>query len=31
VVVGVIFVIVNTIVDIIYGFVNPMVRIAGAK
>jgi peptide/nickel transport system permease protein len=31
VVVGVIFVIVNTIVDIIYGFVNPMVRIAGTK
>jgi peptide/nickel transport system permease protein len=31
VVVGVIFVIVNTVVDIIYGFVNPMVRIAGTK
>jgi peptide/nickel transport system permease protein len=31
VVVGVIFVAVNTIVDIIYGFVNPMVRIAGTK
>jgi peptide/nickel transport system permease protein len=31
VVVGVIFVMVNTIVDIIYGFVNPMVRIAGTK
>jgi peptide/nickel transport system permease protein len=31
VVVGVLFVIVNTIVDIIYGFVNPMVRIAGTK
>ena len=31
VVVGVIFVAVNTIVDIIYGFVNPMVRIAGKK
>jgi peptide/nickel transport system permease protein len=31
VVVGVIFVVVNTIVDIIYGFVNPMVRIAGTK
>ena len=29
VVVGVIFVVVNTIVDIVYGFVNPMVRIAG--
>ena len=31
VVVGFIFVVVNTIVDIIYGFVNPMVRIAGTK
>jgi len=31
VVVGVIFVLVNTIVDIIYGIVNPMVRIAGTK
>ena len=31
VVVGVIFVVVNTIVDIIYGFVNPMVRITGTK
>jgi peptide/nickel transport system permease protein len=31
VVVGVIFVIVNTVVDIAYGFVNPMVRIAGTK
>jgi peptide/nickel transport system permease protein len=31
VVVGVIFVAVNTIVDIVYGFVNPMVRIVGAK
>jgi len=31
VVVGVIFVVVNTTVDIIYGFVNPMVRIAGTK
>ena len=30
-VVGIIFVVVNTIVDIIYGFVNPMVRIAGTK
>jgi len=29
VVVGVIFVVVNTVVDIIYGLVNPMVRIAG--
>jgi peptide/nickel transport system permease protein len=31
VVVGMIFVTVNTAVDIIYGFVNPMVRIAGTK
>jgi peptide/nickel transport system permease protein len=31
VVVGVIFVVVNTVVDIVYGFVNPMVRIAGIK
>jgi len=31
VVVGMIFVVVNTVVDIIYGFVNPMVRIAGTK
>jgi len=31
VVVGAIFVVVNTIVDVIYGFVNPMVRIAGTK
>lgn len=31
IVVGFIFVTVNTIVDIIYGFVNPMVRIAGRK
>ena len=31
VVVGVIFVAVNTVVDIIYGTVNPMVRIAGTK
>ncbi len=31
VVIGAIFVVVNTIVDIIYGFVNPMVRIAGTK
>lgn len=31
VVVGFIFVVVNTIVDIIYGLVNPMVRITGRK
>ena len=31
VVVGAIFVVVNTIADIVYGFVNPMVRIAGTK
>ena len=31
VVVGVIFVLVNTVVDIIYGTINPMVRIAGTK
>jgi peptide/nickel transport system permease protein len=31
VVVGVIFVLVNTVVDIIYGTVNPMVRITGTK
>jgi peptide/nickel transport system permease protein len=31
VVVGVIFVFVNTVVDIIYGIVNPMVRITGTK
>jgi len=31
VVVGVMFVVMNTIVDIIYGFINPMVRIAGTK
>ncbi len=31
VVVGSIFVVVNTVVDIIYGFINPMVRIAGTK
>ena len=31
VIVGVMFVIINTIVDVIYGFVNPMVRIAGTK
>ncbi len=29
--VGAIFVAVNTVVDLIYGFVNPMVRIAGRK
>ncbi len=29
--VGVIFVVVNTVVDIIYGLVNPMVRITGRK
>ena len=31
VVVGMIFVVVNTLVDIVYGMVNPMVRIAGKK
>ena len=31
VVVGIIFVVVNTVVDIIYGLVNPTVRIAGSK
>lgn len=31
IVVGIIFVVVNTVVDIIYGLVNPMVRIAGMK
>jgi peptide/nickel transport system permease protein len=31
VLVGVIFVVVNSAVDIVYGFVNPMVRIAGTK
>jgi len=31
VVVGVIFVTVNSVVDIVYGFVNPMVRIVGTK
>ena len=31
VVVGVIFVVVNTVVDIVYGIINPMVRIVGAK
>jgi peptide/nickel transport system permease protein len=29
--VGVVFVVVNTVVDLIYGLVNPMVRIAGRK
>jgi peptide/nickel transport system permease protein len=29
--VGVLFVIVNTVVDIIYGLVNPMVRVSGRK
>jgi peptide/nickel transport system permease protein len=31
VLVGVIFVVVNSVVDIVYGLVNPMVRIAGTK
>ncbi len=31
VVVGAMFVIINTIVDITYGYINPMVRIAGTK
>lgn len=31
VIIGVMFVVINTIVDVIYGFVNPMVRIAGTK
>jgi peptide/nickel transport system permease protein len=31
IVVGAIFVVVNTIVDIVYGFVHPMVRVAGTK
>jgi peptide/nickel transport system permease protein len=31
VVVGVMFVVINTIVDICYGFINPMVRITGAQ
>ncbi len=30
-VVGGMFVVINTLVDIVYGFINPMVRIAGAK
>jgi peptide/nickel transport system permease protein len=29
--VGFVFVVVNTVVDLIYGVVNPMVRIAGRK
>jgi peptide/nickel transport system permease protein len=29
--IGVIFVFVNTVVDLIYGLVNPMVRITGRK
>jgi peptide/nickel transport system permease protein len=29
--VGLIFVVVNTVVDLIYGLVNPMVRVAGRK
>lgn len=31
VVVGVMFVVINTLVDICYGFINPMVRITGAQ
>jgi len=31
VVVGVVFVIINTLVDILYGLINPMVRITGTK
>jgi peptide/nickel transport system permease protein len=31
VVVGFMFVFINTVVDIVYGFINPMVRIAGTK
>ncbi len=31
VVVGVVFVIINTLIDILYGLINPMVRIAGTK
>ena len=31
VVVGAMFVVINTLVDIVYGFINPMVRITGAK
>jgi peptide/nickel transport system permease protein len=29
--VGLVFVTVNTVVDLIYGMVNPMVRLAGRK
>jgi len=29
--VGSVFVMVNTLVDILYGFINPTVRIAGRK
>lgn len=29
--VGFVFVVVNTVVDLVYGFVNPMVRVAGRK
>ncbi len=31
VVVGVMFVVINTLVDIVYGFINPMVRITGTQ
>ena len=31
VVVGVMFVVINTVVDIVYGVINPMVRVTGAK
>ena len=31
VVIGVVFVVINTLVDILYGLINPMVRIAGTK
>jgi peptide/nickel transport system permease protein len=31
VVVAALFVVVNTVVDILYGFINPTVRIAGTK
>jgi peptide/nickel transport system permease protein len=31
VVVGAMFVVINTVVDIVYGFINPMVRVTGAK
>ena len=29
--VGLIFVVVNTVVDVIYGYVNPMIRTGGGK